>query len=106
LHRTIIEVCTQRQDDNERATWLCASCYQQIDELLAFFLIGSKREEWSDFRATSDQSARRVSSTAIDCLKSCSPSCFFHQYLVNWHVFRKCKSFNSMAANFDNYVMQ
>jgi len=47
---------------------------------------GSKREEWSDFRAKSDQSARRVSSLAIDCLRSPSPSCFFHQRFVNWHI--------------------
>ncbi len=47
---------------------------------------GSKREEWSYFRATSDQSARSVSSLAIDCLRSPSPSCFFHQRFVNWHV--------------------
>jgi transposase len=47
---------------------------------------GSNREEWSYFRATSDQSARRVSSLAIDCLRSPSPACFFHQRFVNWHV--------------------
>lgn len=37
-------------------------------------VVGSKREEQSDFRAKSDQSARRVSSLAIDCLRSRSPS--------------------------------
>ena len=45
---------------------------------------GSKREEWSDFRATSDHLARRVSSSTIDCLRNCSPPCFFHQRFVNW----------------------
>ena len=45
---------------------------------------GSKREEWSDFGATSEQSARRVSSSTIDGLRSCSPPCFFHQRFVNW----------------------
>src|SRR5258708_32783769 len=47
---------------------------------------GSKREEWSDFRAASDHSARRVSSSTIDCLRSCSPSCFFQQRFVNWYA--------------------
>src|SRR5258708_15695545 len=49
---------------------------------------GSKRDERADFRATSEQSARRVSNSTIDCLRSCSPSCFFHQRLVNCHAFR------------------
>jgi hypothetical protein len=31
---------------------------------------GSKREEWSGFRVTSEQSARRVSSSTIDGLRS------------------------------------
>jgi hypothetical protein len=49
-------------------------------------VVGSKREKWSDFRATSDQSARRASSSTIDGLRSCSPSCFFHQHFVHWHA--------------------
>ena len=46
-------------------------------------LDGSKREEWSDFRPKSDQSAPRVISSTIDCLRSCSLSCFFQQRFVN-----------------------
>ena len=47
---------------------------------------GSKHEERAGFRVTSEQSARRASSSAIDSLRTCSPSGFFHQHLVNWHV--------------------
>ena len=47
---------------------------------------GSKRDKWTDFRETSEQSARRVSSSTINCLRSCSPSCFFHQRFVNWPI--------------------
>src|SRR5215469_11842317 len=52
--------------------------------LSVFEEAGSKHEEWSDL-------GRRVSSLAIDCLRSRSPSCFFHQRFVNWHVSGRAK---------------
>jgi hypothetical protein len=43
------------------------------------------------FSTTSEQSARRVSSTTINYLRSRSTSSFIHQYLVNWHALGRAK---------------
>jgi hypothetical protein len=59
----------------------------------------SKREEWSGFRATCDQSARRVSSATLHPLRNCSISSSIYQYIVNWHAFRKSKTILGTQAD-------
>lgn len=50
----------------------------------------SRLRMFGDYMVVSAKSGqilrRRVSSLAIDCLRSPSPSYFFHQRFVNWHV--------------------